>query len=235
MNELTEHDAAVSERLTNMQADGWQEVKAMDSSQLDAFMDELNGTGRRYDSTHPFVALRSEAVQAVQDVRHERQHTAFMRWSALTTRTANITGAAQKVREAIELIESASAVSADPEKPPAPPSPDVGNATDNELTAALTECLRIVRAEQERYADDAKAIALLKTPASKAIAAELKAKAKAYDERRAKADDLAHAIAAGRDRRAAERAEKESKQSPEALEERIALLESRLAEIGEAR
>ena len=229
--QLTEHDQAVSERLAMMQADGWREVRNMDAAQLEAFLSELDGTGRHYDWQHPFVLLRDEAVKAVLDVQRERRASANQRWFDYQTRTTHITSAAQRVREAIELIESANNIPDYSEKPPALPSLDVSTATDDELQAVHAECLGITRETPTSYAADAESIALLKSPASKAIANELKGKAAAYDERRKRADELLSLIAAERQRRESDRAAQEAAQSPEALAERVAMLESRLAQM----
>ena len=226
MNQLSEHDQLVNAKLEKMKADGWQEIRSMTWQQQDEFLDELNATSRMYYDDNPFVHLRAEAVKAINDVRRERSRAASDRWFKLQTREQSIAGAAQKVREAIELVEGASAIPDYSDKPPAPPSLDVSTATDDELYVTLTECLQIVRAEKDHYADDAQAIALLKTPSSKAISAELKARAQAYADRRAKADELVQAITAERERRAAERAKQAEEMTVEALHARIAALEA---------
>lgn len=229
---MSEYDTAVSEKLTRMQADDWREVKAMDASQLDAFMDELNRTGRHYESTHPFVALRAEAVKAIKKVRSEMYMTAFQRSQQQQTRQTNIMGAAQRIREAVKLLEDANEIPDLTGKPTMPPSLDVASASDAQLAAANAECLGIVREIPSSFTDDAQAISLLKTPAAKAIAPELRARAQEYDERRGRAEKMVQKITAERQRRAEERAAAEAANTPEALAARIAELENKLAEIG---
>lgn len=229
---ITPEKAATVAKLEAMRSNDWEELRAMTDAELSELHDEIDAAAVVLADGDPHNAARDAAYRAIRDERIKRKQASFMQWQEQQTRENSIRQAASQIRDAIRLVDVAHDIPDLSGKPPAPPSLDVESASDGELRAVCGECRRIVNDSPSCAGDDARAIALIRSDAAKAICKELQARARADADRREEAHRLLTAIESEQARREGERAAEAAAMEPQSLLARIEALESQLAEKG---
>ena len=239
MNQLTEHDQAVNAKLTAMRDDGWQAIKEMSGRQLDEFMDELNATGRFYDSLNPFVILRGEAVQAVKSERHARTLKIMQENQARDRRRDAVHQAIlalNTAREKLEILHDFDLY----ELIETPPqlqhltADDMADKDDDELVSLLQAYSHQAKSAYESQAVNVErlaAFAFAKPREARSPERFFGVVADGWNACAEIASSNVQLISDELDSRRAKREAQEAARTPKALEERITELESKLAEM----
>ena len=179
--------AKVVERLDAMKRDNWRALEGMTIDELNALQAEAEGAVvvvddfgfASLDSPHDRTIM--EAREAIKDQRYKiRQAIEDKRMEQIRRRNL-IAEAAHHIGVARDLVESASRIERDADYwahlVPRKPQPlDVDNMTDGELMHAIRECDAGLHNPLPSY----ELFALLDTPASKALADELKEQNEAH-------------------------------------------------------
>ncbi len=231
---ITEEKAAAAERFKAMKNDNWSALDGMTLDQLEEFEKEVNDAqvvGIDYFSSH--AQIIRDAHQAIKHERMKHTLADINRRNAINRRRSSISKAAHDIANAIELVDSANAIDRDAQDIAASnPSPmqqvDTESSSTDELRALVAQCEAELR--HSANVPDFHLIALLKTPAAKAIAKELKESADAHSARAESVRANLDAAKAEIDKR--EAAEREKAAANEAatanLADTISNLESRL-------
>ena len=239
--EIPPEKAAVIDRAREMQAGGWHALEEMTEAELDAFESEVDaayvwqqGAHGRMGSNlpiHPHNQTRLDAMSAVTAERSRRREEHNRRVNEINARAAHIRQAAEHARAAVSELEAAHAIG--PVGGPWPigetPRLDVAGASDGELRSTADACRAILNEPyNESMAEWAAAIGQIKGEPAQVIRDELAERAQRAADRRGDSHALLALILAEQEKR--ERAEADTRQTPEAMERRIAELEKQMAE-----
>lgn len=232
--EIPPEKAAAAEKFKAMRDDNWSALDGMTLDQLEEFEHEVNDAHVFGIDAFSFHAqILREAHEAIKRERSKIKYAEWQRDNKRAERRKAIRDAVDSIAKAIELADKANAIDRD-EKDVATsnPSPmqqvDTESSSTDELYAIAAQC----EAELKNGATvpDFRLIALLKTPAAKAIAKELKESADAHSARAESVRSNLDAAKAEIDKR--EAAEREKAAANEAatanLADTISNLESRL-------
>lgn len=244
--EIPADKAAIIERAREMEAGDWKALEGMTDAELDEWEAELEGAYVYQKGAHgsakynvrpiPHNKTRLDAISAVTAERSRRQREYNERSRNKLVRDQSIVDGAKAAREAVELLNRADSLDAGLfYEVPEPPEMDVARASDAELDKMAATCRDIEKADRDwnltgRTAEMAASVAMVKTEAAERIAAELAEIAKKHADRASGARSLLDAIREEEERREHERRQAEEGRTPEAMEARIAELESRLTE-----
>lgn len=233
---IPEEKAAIVARLDGMKCRDWAQVKAMGAAELDALEADIDSAVViGLDYFHPHAQAIRDARKAVSKRRHAIKVEAMERDQRQRNRIDLIQQAENALQTAIEKLDAAYSIEPDPKYYAVPTLEpiDAATMTDEELTAVIRQCEQYATRRPIAAHD---ALAAIKTPAAKAIAAELKANAAAVEtfKQAARANmDAAHAELARRDKLREEQAAREEAARADLLNEyiklnaRVAALESR--------
>ena len=212
--DIPEDKAATVARLDAMRRDGWAALDSMSEAELAALEGEVDGAMVVNMSVdHPHAVALQDARRAIKHRRSAFRRGYLLKHTAQSDRYKNIVYACSHIRKATELLDKAHEVAPDPNldvnRAPEPFRPiDVTVMSDAELAQAI----RVYEAELHREPPaDFCVVAQLRTPAAKAIAAELKDRQEAFDALVASARinvDAARRELARRKKEEAERAER---------------------------
>lgn len=204
-NDIPRAKRQVVARLEAMEADNWRALEGMSIEELDALRaeaegayigaDDLGYTSVSLDNPHDRMIARARA--AISDQRFKVRQAIEDRKLEQIKRRNLIAEAAHHIGAAVDLVEAARQISRDPEYwahlVPRKPQPiDVDSMTDGELRGVIREC---DEGGLHNPLPAASLFALLNTPASKALADELKEQNEAHQ---AKAEMLLANRAAAR-------------------------------------
>lgn len=229
---ITDEQAATVARLKDLQAYGWHGLQDMSRADLERLRtDAAQAHVMFYSPEHPHNMTCSDAIEAINAECLRRDIEQAEQSRKQQQRKSDISRAAGLIREAIELVGYAAEIPNLQQLPPMPKAIDVAAADDDELTDAFNNCALIVGMKSDSAAEDARALAAIKTDAAKSICKELQAKARHDAERRDQAQKLLTAIEAERQRREDERRAEIERLQPKSLESRIEALESELASL----
>lgn len=248
---IPEEKAQQAEQLRQWAAAGWQVLDGMSRDELAAFEREHVNAAMVDGLTddHPHVLALDGAREALKRARVALDLAQARARDEQQQRIQHVNAGVHALRKARDHFVAAVAVSRDDDvlnaQPPAPMRTlDTSTASAEELAATVAECERALKegdmlaevTTATEAAEAAKDCAMLKTPAAKLIARELRADADKWARRIASLRENLEAARAELDRRRIEHEEREQKRAElsdnlpavvEALSDRIAELEAR--------
>ena len=222
------------QRLEEMKASGWEELRHMDLAEFDEFVASLRPDN--INKGHPIYMLTEEAFMAACSERSRREGEKVMRRSEIQRRNVCISKASDMVRDALRECERAVAI----EPPDVSPrvlrfiAPDEAVMMhEDDLRAAYDEACEALRRYVSTYGEQERHISQLKSSAAKKIAKELHECQAAQDKARVAAERVRDVVGAElrarEERRASEQRKREEveKDLPGIVEE----LRARIAEL----